>query len=261
MKQTCGLLVLLLGWGVWSANAEPQGDKKLIARGSKVYAKHCVQCHGPGGDGKGFEAALQKLGARDFTQGVLKYRSTAPGELPTSEDLYRTVTQGVARTPMPHHALLKEKDGRAVVEYVQTFFPALEVARQAQPLPKVPRPKNAGSPTSLARGREVYELLQCGSCHGPAGRGEGPQTAALPPDTLGNAQFPADLTRGKFKSGPGVDDLYRVLMTGLDGTSLSAYGRLFTEPGETGVQERDVWNLVFYILQLRRAGAFSAAGP
>lgn len=261
MKHLSSLVVLLLVGGVWSAGADPKGDRKLVAKGSKVYAKNCVQCHGPGGDGKGFESMLQKLGARDFTQGVFKYRSTPPGELPTDEDLYRTIMEGVPRTPMPHHALLKEKEGRAVAQYVKTFFPAWKAEGEAQPVPLVPRPKNAGTPASLERGREVYRFLQCASCHGGTGRGDGPRAATLPPDTLGNAQYPTDLTLEKFKSGPEVEDLYRALMTGLDGTSMSAYGQIFTPPGDTGLQERDIWNLIFHVLRLKREGGFSAASP
>ena len=39
----------------------------------------------------------------------------------------------------------------------------------------------------------------------------------------------ADLTTGQFKSGPGVDDIFRTMTTGLVGTPMPSYGRSLAE--------------------------------
>ena len=49
------------------------------------------------------------------TAGVYKFRSTMSGQLPTDDDLFRTITLGIAGTSMDHYAVLPERDRRALV--------------------------------------------------------------------------------------------------------------------------------------------------
>jgi mono/diheme cytochrome c family protein len=255
MNTLAKTLALLAAGVAGAALAQNAPDPGLLSQGKKVYAKTCARCHGPGGDGQGFESVAQGLKARDFTQGIIKYQSTPAGTPPAAGDLERTVLRGISRTAMPHHLKLKEEERQAVVQYVRTFLPSWEA--QTAPVAIPPPPRNVGSPTSLERGRAVYEALQCGSCHGSEGKGYGPQAAALPPDTLGNDQQPANFFQGRFKSGPGAEDLYRTLMVGVGGTSMGAYSEILERNEQGQFRQGDTWHLVYYLLSLQRQAALT----
>jgi len=72
----------------------PPENKNTVAEGRAIYEKACIFCHGVEGAGDGPVATyLSKDMApqpRDFTSGMYKFRSTASGELPMNEDLFRT---------------------------------------------------------------------------------------------------------------------------------------------------------------------------
>ena len=52
------------------------------------------------GDGEGPAAKFLDPRPRDFTLGTFKFRTTQSGELPTNEDLFRTVSRGLPGTAM-----------------------------------------------------------------------------------------------------------------------------------------------------------------
>ena len=70
--------------------------------GASVYKQHCAVCHGPDGRGNGPAAPSMLPRPRDFTSGRFKYKSTAPGEPPTDDDLLRTVRDGLPASAMPY---------------------------------------------------------------------------------------------------------------------------------------------------------------
>lgn len=224
---------------------------------------YCAGCHGVNGDGKGPASAMLLVKPRDFTSGVYKFRSTPNGALPTDADLFRTITNGVNRTSMPESSLLPERERWALVAYLKTFYPRWAEEESAAIPIHVPRPPaTLGSPESVARGRELYELLDCGRCHGDAGRGDGPSAATLAPDGWGNPQKPFDFTKGALKSGAAPEDVYRTFMTGLNGTAMPSYADVFDNPDGESIRPGDAWNLVSYIMSLRaapRGGATLAA--
>src|SRR3972149_4607243 len=84
----------------------------------------------------------------------------------------------------------------------------------------------------LAGGKGVYKKAGCPECHGPEARGDGPSAPDL-------AVKPADLTRRPLKSGPTPQDVYRTLVTGLDGTPMPSY--------QDALDAEDFWPVVFYI--------------
>lgn len=229
--------------------------------GKRVYDTYCVGCHGENGDGQGPAAPMLLVKPRDFTKGVYKFRSTPDGKLPTDQDLFRIVTQGVNRTAMPAFRLLPESERSAVVEYIKGFYPPWRTAPPAQPIHLLVPPKTLGSPESIARGRELYEMLDCGRCHGPNGLGDGPSAAKLGPDIWGFPQKPFNFTKGSLKSGSDPVDVYRTFMTGLNGTSMPSYGDIFGDPDGESIREGDAWNLVAYILSLRRGGNTGKEAP
>ena len=223
----------------------------LAAEGARVYARYCVGCHGERGDGRGPAAPMLLVKPRDFTQGVFKFRSTASGSLPTDEDLYRIITRGVYRTSMPEWSLLSERERIALVAYVKGFYPPWTERGSGTPIVVPPAPSWLGSPESVARGRELYALLECSACHGAGGRGDGPSAGTLQPDVWGNPQKPFDFTKGRLKSGPTPEDVYRTFMTGLNGTAMPSYYDIFADPDGENIRAGDAWNLVSYILSLR----------
>jgi cytochrome c oxidase cbb3-type subunit 2 len=235
-------------------------QEELLAHGRVVYETYCVGCHGAKGDGKGPAAEMLIVKPRDFTSGLYKFRSTPNGTLPTDGDLLRTVTLGVNRTSMPEWSLLPERERFAVVEYVKTFYPGWQEQGPGTPIFVPEPPATLGSPESVARGRELYELLECRRCHGDAGRGDGPSAATLAPDSWGNPQEPFDFTKGALKSGAAPQDVYRTFMTGLNGTAMPSYADVFDAPDGESIHPGDAWNLVAYIMSLRTEGRPSSLG-
>jgi mono/diheme cytochrome c family protein len=268
----------------------------LVQRGKVVYDKYCVGCHGAAGDGKGVAAKRLITKPRDFTSGLFKFRSTDSSSLPLESDLHRTITRGLARVSMPAFALMPETEKVAVIEYLKTFYPGWERRQGERVVVPIPRaPRDLASAARVKRGRIVFVTMQCGSCHGNDGRGG----ATAFTDAWGNSQQAFDFTRGRLKGGDDPEDIYRTFHTGLisimpafGDTTLAAVqrqafaaqaGRLaegelaalepllkdFPASGEevlalapaaaAEVAERNSWDLVAYVISLRRPTSTAAA--
>jgi len=189
---------------------------------------------------------------RDFTKGIFKFRSTPSGQLPTTGDLYRTITQGAYGTSMPAWNLLSERERYAVIAYVKSFYPGWAERGEGTPIFIPTAPEWVGSPQSLARGRELYGMLDCAKCHGASGHGDGPSASSLEKDIWGNPQKPFNFTMGRLKGGPHVEDIYRTFMTGIGGTAMPSFADIFEEPDGENIFKNDAWNLVSYVLSLRQ---------
>lgn len=193
-----------------------------LERGGRVYRRYCESCHGRLGDGLGPAARFLRVPPRNFMTGVYKWRTTESGALPTDADLIRTVRRGAPGTPMPAwEGRLSMADIYSVVQYIKTF--SADFADQ-------PRPTRLPMPTSVPRfdapmverGRMMYVLLQCWTCHGMDGRGDGPAAATLVDDT-GLATVAYDFTQGQMRSGTRPIDVYRTYTTGVNGTPMPSY--------------------------------------
>lgn len=239
-----------------AASAREPGE--LLRAGRQSYARNCSGCHGEKGDGAGPGAALLITKPRDFTRGVYKFRSTPTGNIPTDDDLYRTITRGVNRTGMPSFVLLPEMERIGLIQVLKGFSDRFAQEEPGTPVAIPDPPAFVGSDSSIARGREVYQRLRCTACHGETGRGDGPSAPTLGPDEWGNPQKPFNFTKGYLKSGPDVRDIYRTFMTGLDGTAMPSFYLTFTNPDGQTVREGDAWHLVSYILSLRESGVLEA---
>ena len=90
-------------------------------------------------------------------------------------------------------------------------------------------------PPSLSRGREVYETT-CTACHGPGGRGDGPQGVALTPR-------PANLADSVALAGSSPLDFYRRITVGVAGTAMA--------PFEHTLSTADRWAVALYASTLR----------
>ncbi len=84
-----------------------------------LFRQHCAHCHGVTGDGAGPTAAFLNPYPRDFRKGVFKFTSTGPGAKPTTDDLKKTLRNGIQGTAMPSFVLLPEAEIEALVEYVK----------------------------------------------------------------------------------------------------------------------------------------------
>ena len=215
-------------------------------QGHFVYMKNCVFCHGRRGDGKGEMGLTVIPRPRDFGAGVFKYRSTPSGSLPTNDDLARTVREGIADTAMPAFTALPERDLQAVIAYVKTFSPKWRKPEfYAAPVVVPKRPdwfEDAGAfDRHVAEGRKLY-AISCAVCHGTKGDGAGSTTNLV--DSWGQTTPARDLRQPYVRSGRRLEDVYRVLATGLDGTPMPSFAE--------GTTEEQRWELVAFIEQLRR---------
>lgn len=233
--------------GAWREVFEPQtvalsvmtipASEDLLARGREVYRQRCVGCHGVRGDGNGPAATFLSPRPRDFTLGVFKFRTTPSGSLPTDGDLFRTVTRGVRWTAMPPWHELPDKDRMAVVAYIKTFSNRWKEEQPDPPLVVAAVPR--ATPELLARGKELFQKAKCWECHGHEGRGDGPSAGQLK-DVLDLPIRPTDFTRGQFKGGSQVVDIFRTMTLGLDGTPMPSFLDSMTE------EER--WAISYYVL-------------
>ncbi len=123
-------------------------------------------------------------------------------------------------------------------------------------LPQTPRVPNTAE--SRARGRELYlsAKAKCATCHGDAGRGDGPQTLAVQKNALTNEDFPEpglydewgnpiaprNLRTGIFRGGRRPVDLYRRLHAGIKGTPMPAFGSV--------LNDQELWDIVNYVSHL-----------
>jgi cytochrome c oxidase cbb3-type subunit 2 len=223
--------------------------------GRVSYDRYCVGCHGGAGDGAGPAAPMLLVKPRDFTKGVFKFRSTAAGTLPTDADLFRIITRGIHRTSMPEWQLLPERERWALVEVVKSFVPDWGGRGAGPSIAIPPVPDDLEDAARVERGKSVFEVLECGTCHGAEGRGDGPSAKTLSADAWGNPQKPFDFTKGKLKSGGSPEDVYRTFMTGLNGTAMPSYYDIFAVPDGEYILEGDAWSLVAYVRSLREQGA------
>jgi mono/diheme cytochrome c family protein len=228
-------------------NTLPAPSLSTILQGRAVYQKNCVFCHGLTGDGRGEMGLGVQPRPRDFRTGVFKFRSTPSGFLPRDADLTGTIRQGLTGTAMPTFSALREREVQAVVEYVKTFSPRWLKAENHAPAMKIPTPPSwlsnaAALKPHVAQGRQLFQAA-CATCHGASGDGRGP-TATTLKDSDGEPIAPSDL-RQPLRAGSGPEDIYRLLVTGMDGTPMPSFHESFSEA--------QLWEIVAYVLDLRRA--------
>ena len=233
--------------GAWREVFEPQNvalsvmgipqTADLVDLGREVFEEHCIGCHGAKGDGNGLAATFLFPRPRDFTIGVFKFRTTPSGSLPTDGDLFRTITRGVRWTAMPTWHELPDKERLAVITYIKTLSQRWKEEKPEPPV-VLPTPPRA-TPEFLARGKELYVKAKCWECHGDTGRGDGPSADQLK-DDLKFPIRPADFTKGQFKGGSSVTDIYRTMTLGLDGTPMPSFA--------DSMSNEERWAISYFVL-------------
>lgn len=237
-----GTAAILSILGFWYDDAVVV-DPEVLARGKSIYHNACSPCHGSKGKGDGILAANIIEKPRNLTSGVYENRSTMTGQLPTKDDLFRTITDGIHNTPMPTFRRLDAEDRLAVTEYIMTLSQRFSDPDE-YPLDILPESEAPPfGPHALAQGRKIYVAMKCADCHGATGKGEG-EIVKKQFDEHGEPIETPDLTDPRsYEFSRSVRDVYRILSTGLDGTPMPSY--LAT------INDADRWYLSYYTWSLR----------
>ncbi len=210
--------------------------------GKKLYKRFCIGCHGERGDGVGDNAPFLEPKPRDFTAATFKCRSTLTGNLPTDEDLYKSVVRGFNTSAMPSWAPLTAQTKIDLVAYIKSFSPRWHDEKPADVL-KIPT-ETPVTIESISHGGELFQKLECWKCHGQEGRGDGPSASTLT-DSKDQPIRPYNFTGGgRFKCGAENEDLYRIFMTGVDGTPMPSFNDV--------IKPVDAWDLVHYLRTLQK---------
>ncbi|HEY3974100.1 MAG TPA: cytochrome c [Candidatus Sulfotelmatobacter sp.] len=204
------------------------------------YRRYCVGCHGELGDGNGENFPWLDPKPRDFQLGVFKCRSTPTGTLPTDEDLFDTIARGLDRSNMPQWSTFTKQQRADLVAWVKHFSPRWANEKPGAPITIPPEPEVTAD--RIKAGRDVYARVQCWKCHGVEGKANGPSAATLT-DDQGRPILPYNFTEGaRPKCGDTDRDIYRIFMTGLDGTPMPSFA--------DNIKPEEAWDLVFYLRAL-----------
>ncbi|MFO0722474.1 MAG: c-type cytochrome [Myxococcota bacterium] len=227
-----------------AANQRAADRERLMRDGEPLFLRYCATCHGLRGDGQGPSAQFTTSPPRDFTRGTYKFRMTPAGAPPTLEDLIRTITVGVRGTHMPGwKGRLTRQQIRTLAQYLTTLSDVFWSDAPPAALLEIP-PETQNDASSVARGKELYGRMQCGTCHGARGYGDGAAAAALR-DDWAQVITPANFAQGVVKGGCCGAPIYRAISTGIGGTPMPSFGAAMSP------EER--WDLVHYVLSLRQS--------
>jgi cytochrome c oxidase cbb3-type subunit I/II len=153
-------IAMVGGYSLSAPLLHPAADQddlqEEVSRGGALFAANCASCHGPAGrgDGKASASLLPKpanLTAARFSD----------------QRLSSVLWNGVAGSAMPPWRQLPTEDLRALIAYIQRLY-ATGVA-----------PGIEGT-ASLDLGKALF-VVNCASCHGATGAGNGPAASALAP--------------------------------------------------------------------------------
>jgi len=257
-------------------------DYPSSADTARLYARNCQQCHGMIGAGDGPMSNMMEPRPRDYRHGVFKFSSVSSPARPRRADLRRTLEHGLPGTQMAawreilgtgeREALIDRVRWIAIRGEVERWLVASWVAADERPSEAIEDayrtiwdrwltadehfvglqdPVPPADAASIARGDALFHDAtrgNCASCHGPAGRGDGPSAVEVTPDGVrhpllldewGRPAWPRDLRTGVFRGGSRPIDIYRRVHCGVHGTPM---------PAQAGsLSEDEIWDLVHYV--------------
>jgi mono/diheme cytochrome c family protein len=209
--------------------------------GRQLYYRYCWGCHGARGNGDGENAPYLNILPRNFVIGAFKCRSTPTGTLPLDSDLYNTLKRGINFSNMPNWSALTDQQRADLVAFIKTFSPRWKTEKPGDPIQVPAEP--ALSVASIKHGSELFQKLECWKCHGQEGRGDGPSASTLT-DSNDQPIRPYNFTSdNRSKCGRTNQDLYKIFMTGLDGTPMPSFADV--------IKPEDAWDLVHFLRTLQ----------
>jgi mono/diheme cytochrome c family protein len=252
-KCLTGIAVLLVAPLLVSAQQGESHIGKLAGNastGRQLYFRYCWGCHGFRGDGNGenwmpagsfADEPYLNIEPRNFVAATFKCRSTPTGTLPTDEDLYNSLGRGLTNSNMPSWITLTNQNRADLVAFIKSLSERwkTEKAGAVINVPAEPAP----TVQSIQHGKELFTKLECWKCHGPEGRGDGPSASTLT-DSNDQPIRPYNFSAGsRFKCGITNHDLYKIFMTGLDGTPMPSFADV--------IKPEEAWDLVHYLRTLQ----------
>jgi mono/diheme cytochrome c family protein len=211
------------------------------AAGKQLYYRYCWGCHGFRGDGNGENGPYLNILPRNFVAATFKCRSTPTGTLPLDQDLYNSLVRGLNNSNMPSWITLTSQNRADLIAFIKTFSPRWQTEKAGDPINVPAEP--ALTLNSIKHGQELFQKLECWKCHGQEGRGDGPSASTLT-DSNDQPIRPYNFAAGsRFKCGVTNSDLYKIFLTGVDGTPMPSFGDV--------VKPEEAWDLVHYLRTLQ----------
>jgi mono/diheme cytochrome c family protein len=201
--------------------------------GKQIYDEYCASGHGNKGNGEGAYAYEMKIKPTDFTSGMIKFKSTPYGTLPTVEDIVSTLRLGVRTTAMIPQLQLNNVQMHEVAKYVLSFAPKGEKIGLTINIP----PKPGVTNSLVSTGEKLFDV-NCISCHGKDAKGDGPSAKKLV-DYKGKPILPANLTYKPLKRGNSPEWIYKIISNGIEGTPMISYYGV--------IKPEEIWDVVYYI--------------
>ncbi|MGA9494776.1 MAG: cytochrome c, partial [Terriglobales bacterium] len=162
--------------------------------------------------------------------------------------LYDTIGRGLDRSNMPSWNPLTRQERTDLVAWIKHFSPRWQNEKPGTPIQIPPEPEVTAD--RVKAGQEVFRKMECWKCHGVQGMANGPSAATLT-DDLGRPISPFNFTDGSRPLCGSTDtDIYRIFMTGLDGTPMPSFA--------DNIKPDEAWDLVFYLRSLQPRNAFNA---
>lgn len=255
---------------------------EILNQGHDVYVQYCQTCHGEKGDGQGISAAGMRPAPRDFRSGLVKFGGVAAGKLPQDAALDRTLSHGLAGTPMLAWDL-GPQERNAVIQYIKTFSPRWKEEKLGRPLIVPADPWKGKEAEAVEVGKRIYHLTGaendasgnlkylmagCSGCHAsyitrderaalsqkytgapPAATAELEEMyrPALKASeyTLGDRQLqilPMDFLFHQVKNGTAPQELYATIASGITGAAMPAWKGVLSE--------ESLWALTHYVKSL-----------
>lgn len=219
-RTSAGVAVLLLGATIVQAQDDP------VRRAANIVSVAVAE-YGKGVDSQGRRVdAAEQQEAVDFLREARSGAGRLTGERATSALTILDSLIIAAEATRPPQELAAMQQRFAAMLGSQA---ALEVPRHS---------------IDINDGRALFEK-SCASCHGALGRGDGPAAAGIDPKppAIGEIATMREVT-------PAM--MYRVASVGISGTQMTGWADVMTP------EQR--WNVVWYLMTLRRSPAQVAAG-